>query len=124
MSAEETRPPVRAQPLSVRSQIERILRITRRMIGWRIQGVETMVFVFDFRTISNHEADFPKTADDLLGDLCERVQFAERAAATGKGEISRLLGKGCFEFEITPPLGQHRLNFCLGGIDRLSCSGF
>ena len=48
------------------------------MIGGRVQRVEAMIFVFDFRTVGDGETDFAEAADDVFGDLRERMEFAEQ----------------------------------------------
>ena len=79
------------------------------MIGGRVQRVEAMVLVLDLRAVGHGEADLAKGAHDVFGDLRERMQFAQRAAAARQGEICRLFGQGGLEFEFTPPLGQRCL---------------
>ena len=95
-------------------KIKRVLRIARRMIGGRVQRVETMIFVFDLRSVRDHETNLAEAADDVLGDLRERMQFAERAAAAGQGEIGRLLRQRGFEFQFGAAAGQRGFQFDLG----------
>ena len=68
----------------MRFKVKGILRIARRMIGRRVQRIEAMIFVFDFGTVRHGETNFPKTANDILGDLSQRMQLADEAAAAGQ----------------------------------------
>src|SRR5712692_906034 len=43
------------------------------MIGRRVEGVEAVIFVFDFRTIRHHKANFAKAAHDVLGHPLTQV---------------------------------------------------
>ena len=89
------------------------------MVRRRVQRVEAMIFVFDFRTVGDGETDLAKAADDVLGDLRERMQLAEGAAAAGQSEIGRFLGQRGFQFEFCAALGQGGFEFHFGLIDEL-----
>src|SRR5436189_6439568 len=90
-------------------QIKRVLRVARGMIGGRIEGVETMIFVLDLRSIGNDEPNLAEAAHDVVGDLRKRVQLAERAAATGQGEAGGFLRERGLEFELFAARDQSRL---------------
>ena len=94
------------------------------MVGRRVQRVETMVLVLDLRAVGDDETNFAEAADDVLGHLGQRMEFAERAAAAGQGEIGRFLGQGGFEFEFAPAFGQGGFQFDLGGVDEFAGGGF
>ena len=51
------------------------------MIRRSVERVEAMILVFDLGTIGDHETDFAKGAHDIVGDLGEGMQLAERTAA-------------------------------------------
>src|SRR5438270_8162548 len=88
-----------------RSQIERILRVPRRMIGGSVQGIEAMIFVFDFGTIGDHESNFAKAADDVFGDLGEWMKFAQATASPRQSKIGRFAGESGLEFELGAAVG-------------------
>src|SRR5438552_18686311 len=80
-------------------QIKRVLRVARGMVGGRIEGVEAMIFVLDLRSIGNDEANLAEAAHDVVGDLRERMQIADRATATGQSEVGGFLRSRSHEFE-------------------------
>src|SRR4051794_10299661 len=94
------------------------------MIGGRVERVEAMVFVFDLRTIGNHEADFTKTADDIFRGLGEGMELAERTTAAGQRKICRFLRESRTKLQFTTAVGQCRFNFSLGSIDGFTSCGF
>ena len=69
------------------------------MVGGRVERVETMIFVLDLRPIGDDETDLAETADDIVGDLREGVQFAQRSAAARQREIGRFFGQRGFQFQ-------------------------
>ena len=104
-------------------QIKRVLRIARGMVGGRVERVEAMIFVLDLRPVGDGETDFAERADDVVGDLRERMQFAERAAASGQGEIGRLLRQRGFEFQFLAARRQRGFQFDFGGVDEFAGGG-
>ena len=94
------------------------------MVGGGVERVEAMVFVLDLRAVGDDEADFAEAADDVLGHLRERMEFAERAAAAGRAEIGRFLGQRGCQFEFVAARGQRGFEFDLGGVDGLAGGGF
>jgi hypothetical protein len=52
-----------------------------------------MVLVLNLRPVRDGETDLAEGAHDVLGDLRERMELAERAAAAGQSEIGRLFGQ-------------------------------
>ena len=48
------------------------------MVGGRVQGVEAMIFVLDFRPVGDGEANLAKTAHDVFRHLGQRMKFAQR----------------------------------------------
>src|ERR1017187_6901012 len=66
---------------SVGCNIEGILGIACRMVGGRVERVEAMILVLNLRPVGHGETNLAERADDVVGDLRERMQFAERAAA-------------------------------------------
>src|SRR6266542_161157 len=87
------------------------------MVGRRVERVEAVVFVLDFGAVGNHETDFAEAAHDVLGDLGERMKFAERAASAGQGEVSWLPGESSLEFEFFTARSQ-------GGFEFRPCPGY
>src|SRR5208282_2671704 len=73
-------------------KIESVLRVARRMVGGRVERVETIIFVLDLRAVGDHKTNFAEAADDVLGHLRERMEFAERTTASGQREIGRFPG--------------------------------
>ena len=70
--------------------IERVLCVAGGMVGGGVERVEAMILVLNLRAVGDCEADFAEDADDVFGDLRERMQLAERTATAGQSEISRL----------------------------------
>ena len=93
------------------------------MVGGGVERVEAMILVLDLRAVGDGEAEFAEGANDVLGHLCERMEFAERAAAAGQGEISWLLGQRGFEFEFGAAFGERGFEFNLGGVDEFAGGG-
>ncbi len=94
------------------------------MVGRGVERVEAMVFVLDFRAVGDDETNFAEAADDVLGHLRERMEFAERTAAAGRAEIGRFLGQRGFQFEFCAASSQRGFKFDLGGVDGLAGGGF
>ena len=90
------------------------------MIGGRVQRVEAVILVLDLRPVCDHEADLAEAADDVLGDLRERMELADDAAASGQGEIGWFLGQGGLEFKLAAALGQGGFELDLGAVDGLA----
>src|SRR5256886_13678326 len=95
-------------------QIESVLRVARGMDGGRVERVETVIFVFDLRSIGDDEPDLAKAAHDGVGDLRERMQLAERVAASRQGEVGRLLWQCGFKFEFVAARSERGFEFGLG----------
>src|SRR3989442_15402866 len=72
-------------------QIKGVLRVTRGMVGGRIEGVEAMIFVLNLRSIGNNETNLAEAAHYVVRHLRERVELAKRAAAAGQGEVGGFL---------------------------------
>ena len=104
-------------------QVEGVLRIAGRMVGGGVQRVEAMVFVLDFGAVGDDEADLAEAADDILGDLRERMELAEGAAAAREREIGGFFGRGGRKFQFAVALGQGGFEFDLGGVDGLAGGG-
>src|SRR5437588_11740277 len=94
------------------------------MVCRRVQCIETMVFILDLRPIRNGEADFAKTADDVLRNLRERMQLAQCTAPSWQREVGGFLGQYSFEFQLAAPTGQRRFELTFGDIDCLASSRF
>jgi len=110
-------------PGSVR-QIKCVLAVARGMVGGRVKRVEAMVLVFDLRAVRHREANFAERADNVVGHLGERMQFAQRGAASGQGEIRRLLRQRGFEFKFLPAGNQRGFEFNFRGVDEFAGGGF
>src|SRR5438046_7624411 len=93
------------------------------MVRGRVERVETMVLVLDFRPLSDGESDLAKAAHDVVGDLGERMKFAERATAAGQGEVGRFLGQGGLSFDFLATARESGLEFKLRLIDQSAGSG-
>jgi hypothetical protein len=94
------------------------------MIGGGVERVEAVIFVFNFRAVGNDETDFAKAADNVVGDLRERMKFAEPAAPTGKGKVGRIFRHGLFEFQVAAARVEGRFEFGLGDVDEFAGGGF
>ena len=81
VGAEQSGDGCAAGAVRIPCEIERVLRVPRRMVGGRVQRVKAMIFVLDLRAVGHHEADLAKAADDVLGDLRQRMELAERRGA-------------------------------------------
>ena len=90
------------------------------MVGGRVERVETVIFVFDLGSIGHDEPDLAKAAHDVVGDLRERVQLAERAAASRQGEVGRLLWQCGFKFEFVAARSERGFEFGFGLVDELA----
>ena len=97
--------------------------VARRMIGGRVERVEAMVFVLDFRAIRDDETNFAEAADDVVGDLGEGMQLPEDGAAAGKAEIGRLFGESAFEFEFATAFREELIDFRFGLVNELASAG-
>ena len=93
------------------------------MVGGRVERVEAMILVLDLRAVGDGEADFAERADDVVGDLRERMQFAERAAASGQCEIGRLFGQRGFQIQLFTARDERGFKFDLGGVDEFAGGG-
>src|SRR5439155_3091385 len=93
------------------------------MVRGRVERVETMVLVLDFRPLSDGESDLAKAAHDVVGDLGERMKVAERATAAGQGEVGRFLGQGGLSFDFLATARESGLEFKLRLIDQSAGSG-
>ena len=97
--------------------------IARRMVGRRIERVEAMILILDLRPVGDGEADLAEGTDDVVGDLREWMQLAERAAASGQGEVGWMLGHRGGEFEFTTTFGERSFEFDLGDVDEFAGGG-
>ena len=104
-------------------KIKRVLGVAGGVVGGGVEGVEAMILVLDFRAVGDGEAELAEGANDVLGDLRERMEFAERAAASGQGEIGRFLGQRGLEFEFGAAFGERGFEFDLGGVDEFAGGG-
>ena len=43
------------------------------MVGGRVERVEAMIFVLNLRPVSDGKTDLAERADDVVGDLRERM---------------------------------------------------
>ena len=93
------------------------------MVGGRVERVEAMILVLDLRPVGHGETDLAERADDVVGDLRERMQFAERAAASGQREISWLFRQRGFQFQFLAARHERGFEFDLGGVDEFACGG-
>ena len=50
--------------------------LTCGVVCGRVQGIKAMVFVLDLRSIGYHKSDFAEAANNILGDLRQRVELA------------------------------------------------
>ena len=87
-------------------KVERILRIAGGMVGGCVQRVKTMILILDLRPIGDHKPNFAEAAHYVLGDLRQRMEFAQRAAAARQREISRFVGQRRSEFQFAASFGQ------------------
>ena len=93
------------------------------MVGGRVERVETMIFVLDLRPVGDGKTDLAEAADDVVGDLRERMQFAERAAASGQREIGRLFRQRSFQFQFLAARDERGFEFHFGGVDEFAGGG-
>ena len=93
------------------------------MVGGRVERVEAMILVLDLRPVGDGETDFAERADDVVGDLRERMQFAERAAASGQREIRRLFRQRGLQFQFLAARRERGFEFHLGGVDEFAGGG-
>src|SRR5579883_957804 len=106
-----------------RFQIKRVLRIARGVVGGRVQGVEAMVFVLEFRSVSDGETNLAEAPHDVFGDLRERMQLADRTAASGQGEIGGFLRQRGLKFQFFTARRDSGFEFNLGLVDELAGGG-
>jgi hypothetical protein len=55
-------------------EIEGVLLVARRVVGGRVEGVETMELVLDFRAVGEGEAHAAEDGDGLVADQRERME--------------------------------------------------
>src|SRR5437588_12992758 len=91
------------------------------MIGWRIQCIEAMIFVLDFRAIGDHKPDLTKAADDVFGDLGQRMQPTDWPPSSRQRKVDGLLWQRRLQLQLALAIVQDRLQFRLGLIDELAC---
>ena len=82
-----------------------------------------MIFVLNLRAVGDDKADFAEAADDVLGHLGERMEFAERAAAAGRTEISRLLRLRGFQLQFVTAFSEGGFEFFFRVVDGFAGSG-
>src|SRR5436309_13895089 len=99
------------------------MRVAGWMVRGRVERIETMVLVLDFRPVSDGESDLAKAAHDVVGDLGERVKVPEHATAAGQGEVCRFLGQSGLSFDFVATARESRLKFKLRLIDQSAGSG-
>src|SRR5713226_7444395 len=83
-----------------------------------------MVFVFDLRAVGDRKTNLAKAADNLLGDLRQRMQFAQRPAPAWQCGIGRFLGQRALELKFAAAVSKSGFQLGLGGVDRFSSSRF
>ena len=93
------------------------------MVGGRVERVEAMILVLNLRPVGDGETNLAERADNVVGDLRERMQFAERAAASGQREIGRLFRQRGFELQFLAARGERGFEFLFGGVDELAGGG-
>ena len=68
-------------------EIEGVLLVARRVVGGRVERVETMKLVLDFRAVGQRETHPAEDADRLVADQRERVQRSGRYGARRQGDV-------------------------------------
>lgn len=68
-------------------EIECIFFVTSGVIGGGVEGVEAMVFIFDFRAIGEGEAHAAQDLDRFIADQGEGVEAASGKRTGGKSEV-------------------------------------
>src|SRR5439155_12548484 len=104
-------------------EIKGVVSVAGGMVGRRVEGVEAMIFVLDFGAVGDDEPDLAEAAHDVLGDLRERMQLAQCAAAAGNGEVSRCFRRRGMEFEYFTARNERGLEFDLCGVDGFAGGG-
>src|SRR5262245_59098661 len=94
------------------------------MVRRRVQRVKAMIVVLNLWSVGNHEPNFAKTADNVLGRLGQREHFSKKPPATGRCEISWFLRQSSFHLQFTLALRQSRFQLDLEGINCLAHSWF
>ena len=79
-----------------------------------------MILVLDLGSIGDRKAQPAEGADDILGDLGERMQASDAATATGEGEVGGLRRQGRLELEGFAAGAEEGLYLDLGRIDGLA----
>lgn len=105
------------------AQVKSVLRIARGVVRRGVQGIEAMIFIFDFGTIGHGKADFAEAADDIVGDLGEGVKLAQGMTSAGQGEIGGFFWQCGFEFQFATALGQGGFQFDFDLVDEFAGSG-
>ncbi len=90
------------------------------MIRRRIEGIEAVVLVLDLGSVGDGEPQFAEGADDVVGDLSQRMQSTLGTATSWKTEIGGLLRQGGTQLQFGAARGQCRLQFELHGIECLA----
>ena len=87
------------------------------------QAIPKPTFEDAINAVRDGETDLAEGADDVVGDLRERMQFAERAAAAGQGEIGRLFRQRGFQFEFFAAANEGGFEFDFGGVHGFAGEG-
>ena len=69
------------------SEIERILGVSRRMIGVQPERVEVMPLVLDIRSFHDVETHVAEYVEYLHGRLCQKMQASTRRFSAGKSVV-------------------------------------
>ena len=104
-------------------QKESVLCVTSGVVGRGVESVEAVAFALDLRAVGDGEPDFAEAADDVLGDLRERVLFAKRSAPARRGEVGGALRSGDGEFEFLASAIERLGEFGLGQVDCFADGG-
>src|SRR5690349_12750339 len=90
------------------------------MVRGCVERVEAVILIFYLRSVRDDKADFAKAADDVFGDLRQRVELAQRTAASGQCEIGWLTRERGFQFQFRPALGEGGFQLDLGQVHELA----
>ena len=104
-------------------QPEGVLHIARRMIGRNVQGVEVVVFGFDFGTIQHGEAERNEKVLEFPLYARDRMQVAAARTGRRQGEIDPLGVESRTQggrVELLLPGIERRFELLLGGVEHLA----
>ena len=83
--------------VAARSDEERVLRVTRRMVRREVERGEVVLVVLDLGALGHPEAHRDEDVDDLLLDPAEGVDVTVRALAPGQRDVDAVLGERAAE---------------------------